>query len=381
MKIVFVGLASSFTPRMNYQDNALCHQMLADGHQVIYISNPEKFVDGVMVDTDPEDIVLEDGLHLIRVPYCKIGPTFCAKKFRKFKGVYKILVRERPNVIFCHNTQYWSVLDVIRYKKEHPEVKFYADTHTAAYNSGTNWISLNILHRGLYRYLTQKTLPYLEKYFYIGESERKFSIENYAVPESVMEFYPLGGTIPAEEEYIAKRSCRRKELNLGADEVLLLHSGKMGPLKRTVELLRAFAAVPEWKARMVIVGSFSEDMKVEIERLVEADDRVQYLGWKTGDELREYLYACDLYCQPGSVSATMQNAICSRCPLLLYPHEPYTKDYDYGNIIWTKTEEDMINAFCALKDGKIDLATLRDGSDRCAHELLDYRALAARLYR
>ena len=60
----------------------------------------------------------------------------------------------------------WSLLDVIRYKKDHPEVKLYADTHTAAYNSGTNWLSLHIQHRLFYKYLVQKLLPCLEKYFY-----------------------------------------------------------------------------------------------------------------------------------------------------------------------------------------------------------------------
>ena len=50
-----------------------------------------------------------------------------------------------------HNLAYVSVLDVIRYKKNHPEVKFYADTHTSVYNSGRNWVSLHLQHRSLYR--------------------------------------------------------------------------------------------------------------------------------------------------------------------------------------------------------------------------------------
>ena len=114
---------------------------------------------------------------------------------------------------------------------------------------------------------------------------------------------------------------------------------------------------------------------------MDADPRVTYLGWKSGDDLQEYLCAADLYCQPGKVSAIMQNAVCCRCPVLLYPHSGYVKDYDYGNVLWVKNEDDMIREFQKLAAGETDLAALQRNSERCAKELLDYRALAARLYR
>lgn len=380
MRIVFLGFASSFTQGMSYQDNYLCKQTLADGHQVTYLSNPEKFVEGRMVETSPEDTVLNDGLHLIRLSYVNCGLRMVTKKVRCFRGVYSILNQEKPNVIFCHNTQYLPVLDVIRYKKAHPEVKIYADTHTDAKNSGTNWLSLHILHRVYYRWLTQKTIPYLEKYFYTTYERKLFSAENYGVPESLMEFYPLGGFIPTEEEYKSARERRRKELCVEPDEVLLVHSGKMDALKRTAELLQAFATVPEFKAKLAIIGSIQESQKETLAKLIEADSRVSYLGWKTADELLEYLCACDLYCEPGSQSATMQNAICCGCAAMLYPHEAYVKGFDYGNIQWVQTREDMVELFRAIARHNVDLDELSQNSWRCARDLLDYRKLAARLY-
>lgn len=380
MKIVFLGLTSTFTPGMTYQDNLLCDQIVADGHQVTYISNPERFEAGRIVSTGPEDTVLTNGMRLIRLPYRRLGPDIVTKKFRCFPGVYQILEEERPEVVFCNNTQYWSILDVIRYKKNHPEVKFYADTHSAAYNSGTNWLSLHMLHRIFYRYLIQKTLPYLEKYLYVGEGERQFSIQNYGVPESLMEFYPLGGMLLPEETYQEVRAKRRAELGLTEGELLLVHTGKLDALKRTDELLRAFATVPELKAKLAVIGSIPEDRKALLTSMMKTDGRVVYLGWKSGEELGEYLCACDLYCQPGSVSATLQNAVCRNCAVLSYPHEGYTKDLDYGNFLWTETEADMVEAFRRLAEVPALLKPLRENSRRCASELLDYRKLAARLY-
>jgi len=108
---------------------------------------------------------------------------------------------------------------------------------------------------------------------------------------------------------------------------------------------------------------------------------VVYLGWKQSSELLSYLCAADLYCQPGSVSATLQNAVCCGCAVMAYPHLIYTEDLDYGNILWVKSKEDMAAVFRDLADRKTDLAALRENSVRCARELLDYRTLAARLYR
>ena len=382
MKILHLCLANFYIDGYNYQENVLPRINKEDGHDVRIIASTETSVNNVELGyVTPSEYVTEYGVPIKRLPYVKIGNHFTTIKFRKYPHLYGEISAFDPDVIMSHDIAYWSILDVIRYKKKHPKVKLYADTHTAAYNSGTNWVSLYILHRFFYKCLIQRAVPYLEKYFYIGEGERKFNLQNYGVPEFLMEFYPLGGTIPSEEEYAERRTRRREELKVGEHELLLVHSGKLDSAKRTDDLLRAFAAVPELKARLVIIGSIPENRKESLLSLMAQDVRVVYLGWKTGAELQEYLCACDLYCQPGGVSATLQNAVCCNSPILAYPHEPYTKDFDYGNIIWIKTEADIAEQLRRIAAGKVNLNTLREGASRCARELLDYGTLAARLYR
>jgi len=380
MKIAHVGLATFYTEGLTYQDNQLAEQNVADGHEVLFISNAAKYVDGEIVETGYEDTVCSDGVRLIRLPYVKIFNKFISDKIRKVKGIYGLLVDFAPDVIMVHGLSFWSVKEVIRYKKDYPQVKLYADTHTAADNSGRSWISLNVLHKGLYRYLTQEALPNLEKYFYIGEDERLFAVKNYGVPEAMMEFYPLGGQLPSEADAKRYREVRRRELNIAEDELLLVHAGKLEPKKKTEMLLRAFAAVPKLKAKLAVVGSIPEKQKTDLIKQMDADPRVVYLGWKSGAELHEYLCACDLYIQPGKVSALMQNAVCCGAPVLAYPHETYIKRYDYGNCIWAATEEELILALQGVAEGKYNLPGMRDRSSVCAQELLDYRTLAARLY-
>ncbi len=380
MKIAHIGLASFFTENMTYQDNQLTNQNVLDGHEVLIVSNASKYAGGKVVETGYEDFYLENGARLVRLPYRKILSRSISEKLRVVDGLYELLESFAPDVIMSHNLAYWSVLDVVRYKKNHPEVKFYADTHTSVYNSGRNWVSLHIQHRMLYRYLTHRALPYLEKYFYVGATEREFSKENYGVPLERMEYFPLGGNPPEKDVYLENRAKRRVELALADDEVLLLHSGQLDAPKRTKDLLKAFAAVPELKAKLAIIGSVPDAEKQNLLPLMEADPRVVYLGWKQAPELLEYLCACDLYCQPGSVSATLQNAVCCGSPVMSYPHLIYTEGLDYGNILWAESCEDMEEIFRNIAGKKVDLEALREGSRRCAQELLDYRVLAARLY-
>lgn len=381
MNIVHLDLAGFYNENTTYQTNLLAACNLADGHTVSVISAPFHWEGAQVVYTPPCDQIVEGGIRLIRLAYRNSSRNFSAQKIRAVIGLYEALASLQPDIIFCHCTQFLSLLDVIRYKKDHPAVKLYADTHTAYNNSGTNWLSLHILHRVFYRCLVRLALPYLEKYFYTTVETRRFSVENYDVPEALMEFYPLGGIPPTEEAYQTHRAARRAELGLQPGELLLVHAGKLEPQKKTDSLLRAFAAVPELRARLAVIGSIPEETKAALTTLMDVDPRVTYLGWKSGEELQEYLCAADLYCQPGKVSAIMQNAVCCRCPVMLYPHPDYKEGYDYGNILWEKDEADMSRVFRQLAAGEIDLAALGRGSVRCAEELLDYRTLAARLYR
>lgn len=379
MRILHIGLAACFTEGMTYQDNQLSHQNVLDGHEVLYISNAQKYVNGVLVNTGYENVVLDDGVRLIRLPYECIVSGFVSSKIRKVSNLYKILDSFAPDVILSHGLSYLSVLDVVRYKKLHPNCKLYADTHTSYYNSGRNWFSLKVLHGILYKYLIQKSLPYLEKYLYIGEDERIFNYEVYKVPDSAMEFYPLGGVSYADIDYQHFRDKKRKEIGVFPDEKLYMHSGKLETKKRTKELLTAFAAVPDAKAKMAIIGYVPEEEK-ELISLMKADERVRFLGWKTGEELQEYLCACDIYCQPGAVSATLQNAICKYCAIIAYPHLHYRKHLDFGNIFWVKNKSDLIACFEHIKRNPALIQDMKLLSKKCAEELLDYKNLAKKLY-
>lgn len=381
MKIAHIGLASFYTDGMTYQDNLLSQQNVRDGHEVLYVANAAKYVNGKVIETGYEDSVLPCGVRLVRLPYKKILTASLSDKIRRVDGLYELLCDFAPDVIMCHGLCFSSSLDAVHYRKEHPETKLYADTHSDYGNSGKSWVSLHVLHRIYYRYLAQKALPYIEKLLYTSYERKDFFMENYGYPESVMEFYPLGGILPTDEEYSEMRSRRRKELGISDDELLFVHSGKLDAGKKTAELLNAFYAVPELNAKLIIAGSVPEDMKEKLLPLFERDRRIVYLGWLTADRLIEYLCASDIYLQPGTVSATMENSMCCRCAQMLFPTSAYTRAFPDDMAFWVKNEDDILSSLKAVSVEKGMVDKMRKSAYSCALEMLDYKKLAARLYR
>lgn len=378
MKIVFIGLCSTYTEGMTYQENLLAQVAIKAGHDVVFVSNPEEYKNGEIIETEASDSILANGMRLIRLPYVKIGFPALYKKIRAFRGVYNILKSINPDIIYCHNHHYLPIIDIVKYKKKFSDVKVYVDTHVNEYNSASNWISKMFLHRIYYRYLAKRIIPNIEKYYYVGEAEKNFSQKIYGVPEGLMEYYPLGGIIFNEELYIQKRNLKRKELGVADNQLLLVHSGKMDKLKKTGELIKAFRECRELNARLVIIGAISIDIRDEIMELIKSDERIIFLGWKKADELLEYLCACDLYCQPGSPSATMQNAICCKNVVLTFPQLDYIKNIKYNCFFWCKNIRDITDVFQLLNKDISALEDMKNEAIKCATELLDYNMLLAR---
>lgn len=380
MKIVLIGLAHEFTEGMTYQDNLLSNQLKADGNDVVIISECYTYENGVVVKTCEEDRILSNGIRLIRLRYRNILGEFVTRKVRAVKGLYDILERESPDIIFNHDLHSLELLTVAKYKKKHPDVKLYLDCHGDFNNSATNFLSKYVLHKVFYRAIIKLALPYVDKIFNVAYECFDFLKQLYNIPDDKMELYPLGGIVFEETVRQEKRERIRKELGLEESDILAVHSGKMDKLKRTEEILKAFLEVPGDRLRLALIGSMKDDVRENIEPLISSDKRISFQGWKNGNELMEYLCACDLYVQPGSQSATMQNALCCGSAAALYPHKSH-KLLLGDSVFYIETISDMKNLFEEILKNPEILESKRAKSNEIARRMLDYKVLASRLYK
>ncbi|NBI72125.1 glycosyltransferase family 1 protein [Clostridiaceae bacterium] len=379
MKILHIGLASHFTEGMMYQDNLLAEACCKDGNQVIYISSIWRYENGTLEKWKAEDIILDSSIRLIRVPYDRMISRFLSSKFQKVSGLKHIIEEIEPDIIFYHNLVGRELLTVKDYIKKHPQIIFYADSHADFNNTARNFFS-KIFYRTINRYYIRRSVPYMNKVFYLTEETRQFLNIMYQIDEKKMELLPLGGVMYGDEERQSARKKLLEELRIPEKTVLFTHSGKMSKEKRTLELMQAFSSVDNSDSRLLIFGAVSQDIQPEFMRLLEQDERLLFLGWKEGREIAELLLAADMYCQPGTESATLQTAICCGCAVMIYPHISYKGPPVFQrNGYFVESIRDMKDVFVELKEQPEKLELLKESSLELGKRYLDYRMQARRI--
>lgn len=380
MRIVHLMLSCFYIDKYNYQENVLPRQNKLDGHDVRIIASTETFVDNMQKGyLQPGSYVNEDGIPVTRLPYRKIINHFIARKLRIYPNVSQLLENFSPDVIFCHGIQTFEIKTLINYKKNNPAVKLYVDSHSDFNNSATGFFSKKILHGIYYKWLIKKALPSLDKILCIHYESIVFLEKMYKIPRNSLVLYPLGGEILEDNIRNDKRGKMRNLLNIKKDDILLVHSGKMDKGKRTEEIIRAFCNTSRDNLKLVLIGSLAEDIENSVKEHLAEDKRINFAGWKKPNELVDYLCAGDLYVQPGSQSATMQNALCYGCAAALYPHESHK--YSLGDrVFYIDTAEDMEQLFEKISRNRALLEEKRALSFEYAKSTLDYKKLAALLY-
>lgn len=378
MKILHVCMHSYFTEGMSYQENLLASQNAVDGHDVYIITDCFHYDAGNIVEVSPVRKVIADGINLIRLPVVNLIPSFLTHKIKLAPGLYNEINIISPDVILYHGVVGSSLLALKKYKDSHPEVKIYVDSHEDYNNSGRNIISrvfqYKLLTRGFLAYVNRS----IEKILYISYECRDFLRDMYHLSEDRMEFYPLGGDLPDEKVKNEIRQDIRQKMELN-DKIVFVHSGKLDKGKKTRDILSAFSRVADPRFVLLVIGSIPKEEQAAITQLIEADSRIIWLGWVNSTELKGYLFAADVYLQPGTQSATLQVAMCCGLSVVIHPyfsHRPYLN----GNGFYVENENDLRKTFEAISENPQMLSKMGERSLEIAKDLLDYRKLAARLY-
>lgn len=380
MNIVHIGLASKFTENMTYQDNLLSEQNALDGHTVTYIADCYRYEDGKLVKTEAEDKMLTTGVRLIRLQYIKIINDYISEKIRAVRNLYQLLENLKPDVILFHGLQSYELNTAIKYKKHHSGVKIYCDCHEDFNNSATNFISKIILHKGIYKNIILKNIFDVDKILTVSFEGYRFLHEMYEVPLNLIEDFPLGGTVVGLEKQLEYRKEIRLKLGIKETDIVITHSGKMDKLKKTDLIIKAMKGLNNTNIKLLLVGSIDKDLESSLINLISNDSRIRFLGWKNAEELIKLLCATDLYLQPGSQSATMQNAMCCGAAVCVAPHENYK--HLLGEVaMYAETEAEIKAILINICNDQKLLSKKKKEAKALADSKLDYKKLAERLYK
>lgn len=379
MKVAHLCLSSFFIDERAYQENELVAAHARTGHDVLVIASTYVHGDdGRRAFTRPGEYRTAEGARVIRLPYHPAIPHRIARSLRVHRGVYDLLAEFSPDTILFHGMCGWELLTAARYRRDNPDVLLFVDTHTDFLNSARGPASKWGLHYLYYRPIVHRALPVVEKILYVSDLTRDFARDFYGIPEEKLEFYPLGGWPLPDDELADRRSAVRALYGIKEDEILFFQSGKQSARKYLIEALRAFAAVPDSRFRLLVAGVLMDEIRENAESLIASDPRVRFLGWKDPEELQGLLCAADVYLQPGSQSSTMQTSLCCGCAVILeslHSHEPYVAGN--GWLINAPTELEQV--FRQISNGSADLDEMGRRSIAFARERLDYERLAQRI--
>lgn len=380
MKIVHICLSCFYIDKFLYQENIIPRENKIDGHDVKIIASTETYIDNNKIGyISPGQYINEDGIPVIRLEYKNFLPHSIMRKLRMHNDVFKLLDDFGPDVIFFHGLCGWELLSVAAYKKQHPQVKFYADSHEDSNNSARNFLSKVLLHKMYYRAILNRVLPYINKILCISIETMAFVKNTYGIPDSMLEFFPLGGVIYNDDDYNKKRISMRNLIGLADSDVLVVQAGKMGRKKKVIESIRTFHKIKRDNLHLLLIGSFDDEIKDIVQSLLVKSKNISYMGWKESNELMDYLCAADVYLQPGSQSAIMQNALCHRCAVIL-DDVPSHHPFIHGNGWLLNANVSLCQVLESISCNPDQLGHMSEASLAIAQKLLDYRKLAARLY-
>ena len=318
MRILNVALNGVYTEGLSYHENLLPQYHKKNGNEVFVLASEYVFNDDGQSVKSEEDhsYTNEHGVQVIRLPIK--GDHDILFRLKRFEGVYSQIEKIRPDIIFCHLFQFLDVLEVLRYKKNHPHVKLYVDSHADHSNSASNWLSKNILHKLLWRWCAQRVEPYAEKFYGVLPARVDFLKEMYKLPADKCELLVMG----ADDELVEAaskpevRARIREQYGIAENDFLVMTGGKIDAFKtQTLLLMQAVKNIENKHIKLIVFGSVTPELKAKVEELADGE-RVQYIGWIQAKDSYEYFAAADLVVFPGRHSVFWEQVAAQGVPML-----------------------------------------------------------------
>lgn len=367
MKIVHLCLGCFFPDGYSYQENMLpkFHKQL--GHDVEVIASLVTF------DKEGKGTFLEKGsiyqneydIKVTRLDYKK--PLKMYRKLKRYIGTYEVLEKANPDVLFIHGCQFMDMDVVVKYIRKCPNIRVYVDNHADFSNSGTNWISKNFLHKGVWRHTAHIIEPYTKKFYGVLPARVDWLVNMYKLSKDKCELLVMG----ADDEKVAEAcnpECRngiRSKYGINENDFLIVTGGKIDAAKvQTLLLMDAVAQIINPKVKLIVFGSVTPDLQEQVEKRC-VEGKVLYIGWIKSDDSYKYFAAADLVVFPGRHSVFWEQVAGLGVPMICKYWEGTTHVDLGGNVEFLK--EDSV----AEIKGKIEELI------RCPEKYKQMKAIAA----
>lgn len=311
MKILHCCLANTYNENYGYQENIISKIHKLQGYEVFIVASTEVIggnkknrAQQNLKYVAPVTFLNEHGIVVTRIPYKRYIPLCFSKKLRVYEGLSTVLNEFFPDIIFIHGSQFISISEIVHFSKENSNVRVFVDCHADYLNSGSNWISLNILHRIIYKYCTKLIEPYTISFYGTLPLRCSFLRDVYDVDAAKIKLLEMGAD-DTEFSMLNKPAIRQKvrqKYNLNLEDFVVITGGKITKLKEVDKLLSAFQIIKNEKIKLIVFGSIDAEMMGLTKDLLNQKN-IRYVSWLNTKEIYEVILSSDLGFFPGQHSA------------------------------------------------------------------------------
>lgn len=314
MKIVHICLCGPMTDGWNYQENLLTKYQVKLGYEVTVITSKYCYDANGKLTSMQEGTYFFDGIKMIRINN-RIGNI--DSRFKLYVDFTTILNNESPDIIFVHGVQFLDSRQVVSYAKRH-KVRIFVDNHADFSNSGTNWISLNLMHKIVWGHSAKMLAPYTEKFYGVLPARVDFLTEVYGIKRDKCDLLVMG----ADDDYVreAKHPDNikqiRKKHGILDDDFLIITGGKIDSFKRqTLLLMEAVQKLELKNVKLIVFGSVENSLKPKVMELADGN-KIQYIGWISANESYRYFASAQLAVFPGRHSVFWEQVAGQGIPMI-----------------------------------------------------------------
>lgn len=329
MKIVHIAPNAPYNDYWGYQDNLLPKYQRKLGHDVTVIITNQMHKDGKIVEIEPTEYLLDDGIHVIRRKYKNYFQHTITGVFTDL-DVYDLLQEIRPDFIFYHGLLSYTITGVIKYLKKNPKCKLVEDNHMD-YNIGNKAeTTKEKIIRAWYRFLNKKSIKYVSKVYGVTPWRKTYAEDYFGIPNNKTDVLIMGAD--DEKMYLDEKSKIRedvrKQYGIVEQDFLIVTGGKIDKKKKIDILMEACVKQPNIK--LLIFGNVADDIREKFDAL-RVNENIIYIGWIDSDKVYDYFYAADLVFFPGQHSVLWEQACASKVPCVFEKWEGMEHVNNGGN--------------------------------------------------
>ncbi|MDD3416203.1 MAG: glycosyltransferase family 4 protein [Lachnospiraceae bacterium] len=310
MKIMHICLADGYTDNSEYQENLLAKYHVKLGYDIIVLSTQFSYKEGIWTDNRETDYYDSNGVYIKRIPFAFNFSYEINKRVGIFKGIKRILDQENPDILFIHNFQFLSILQINKYLKKTKKI-VYVDSHVDFSNSGRTWLTKNGLHKCVWMLCANLIKGKVRKFYGVLPARLDFLTDVYKLPKEKCDLLLMGAD--DEKVKIAKTKAStvkiRNEYGVNDEDFLIVTGGKINEHRpETLNLMDAIAKLSLKNVKLLIFGTVSNSLKTDFEEKCK-NSNVIYAGWQKSEDTYRIMGAADLIIFPGLHSVMWEQAV------------------------------------------------------------------------